>query len=145
MPPNDLTPKRGRGRPRKTVVKDAPVVVRHMKFQEIKLAVPELPLALKAKKMYWHLRNIERHLEADPLFISPKEYFALLESMEKVYSQLREEKQGSHAQRKAARARVRAQSMAEDGDEIPTSRVGRPKSAGVDNGVPAIDPFGGKG
>lgn len=153
--PNNPLPPRKAGRPKgsknrvvgvkaRTKVKGAPVVIAPKAFSQTRLQIPLIPLVHRAKKMYWHILNIERHLEADPLFISPKEYFGLLKEMEAVYTELDKQKLGTNEQRKQARQRVQSKRVAEDGDGIATSRVGQDKPLGVDNGIPTPDPFGRK-
>ena len=146
-PVNDMKPRRRAGRPKgsknKKTLAVAPVVVKSQEQHKVPLIVPLLPTYWRAKKMSWHLKNLERHLLADPLFITPKEYFALLKDLDAVYKELESEGLGTNDLRKEARKRVQSERLAKDGKRGAAPDLGSSRSAGVDNGVPAPNPFGG--
>lgn len=153
-PVNDPLPKRGRGRPRlpesekkrraKIKTTKAKSDILYKTQNQIHLVVPQLPLFWRARKQLWLLQNIEKHLEQDPTYISPKEYFSLLKDMEAIYTELEKAGQGTNEQRRNARKGIQSKRLAVDGDETRSSRVGKDKSASVGDGVSTVNPFGGK-
>lgn len=144
---NDMKPKRGRGRPKGSLNKKtlavAPVVIKHLEQHRVPLIVPQLPTYWRAKKMSWHLKNIERHLTEDPLFINPKDYYTLLKDMDAVYKELEKEGLGTNDLRKKARKRVQSERVAKDRKSDTAGGVGSSRTARVDDGVSASNPFGG--
>ena len=150
---NDPLPKPIAGRPRLArnyKGKYAKPLITKPKFNYTKqtmvlLNVPKIPLVWRARKQLWLLKMIELHLNKDPSYISPKEYFSLLDTMEKTYTDLEKAGLGSNEKRREFRKRVQQKRMGETGESVSSSRVGETESPVVGNGVSAPNPFGKQG
>lgn len=149
---NDHLPKKRAGRPKgsKNIHRNGKVIVvknkasdKYQKQERIAIITPLIPLHWKAKKMSWLIRNIEKELQIDPKYISPKEYFSLLNDMEQVYTKLEEKGIATSEQRTATRSRVKSKRLAQEGDALKSSRMGEDESASVGSGIPTSHPFGG--
>lgn len=148
----EMLPKRRAGRPRLpesekkrkvgVVTTKAKKEMNYYRLDDIRLNVPALPLVWRVRKMTWLIRNIEKHLQEDPTFISPKDYYSLLKDMETAYNELELKGLGTNAKRTTARKGIRSKRLDQDGESVRSSRVGEDESAGVDSGVSATNPFG---
>lgn len=147
---NNPTPKRVAGRPRLVRTdkgKFSRPVITTAKFNYTKqnmvlLNVPKIPLVWRARKQLWLLKMIELHLNKDPTYISPKEYFSLLDVMEKTYTELEKAGLGSNEKRRDFRQRVQQKRLGKVSESVDSSRVGETESPVVGDGVSAPNPFG---
>lgn len=140
-------PKRKAGRPKgsknkKSVVTKPKDQVKYRKIEEITVNVPLIPIYWRVKKMTWLIRNIEQHLKTDPLYIAPKEYFSLLKQQQEAYDELEKEGMATNEQRASYRERVKSKRLAQDGNEVATSRVGAGERPSLDAGISAPNPLG---
>lgn len=105
----------------------------------VKLYVPNIPLVYKANKIFQLLQRIDKQLAVNPNYIPIKDYLFLVETNEKINEELI--KRGLNTANGRAKARMEQQKLDRDSNKVYQAGVGKDVTPGVDNGVPATNPF----
>lgn len=147
---NNPMPKRGKGRPKgsKDKVKRKKASdseVKHVVIERVFVNPPKVPIYWRIKRMTWLLRNIEKHLQDDPTYITPTAYFSLVKDLEEAYNQIEEKGLATREQRVLHRKRVEQSRLGKDGEPVRSSRVGEDERSGLGARVSAANPLGRKG